>query len=305
MYSKVAPGIWRMKMLFVNIYMVEDQTRNTWALIDAGLKGFTSRILKMAASLFGNRPPACIIMTHGHFDHRGCLESLLKVWDVPVYVHPLEMPYLTGISSYPPPDPFVGGGMMAFSSILYSRDPINIGPHARKIQGNTIPELPEWRIIETPGHTPGHISLFRESDGVLIVGDAFVTTKQESAYYALSQKKRLSGPPKYFTPDWEAAEASVRRLAALRPRTAATGHGKPMYGNELQSKLSELAANFRKKAVPKKGRYVHEPAEANESGVIYTPERPMRQTAFTAGLVIALIGAVAGAILIRKRMYTT
>ena len=304
-YAKVAPGVWRMKMLFVNIYMVEDRTSNRWALIDAGLKGFTSRILKMAAALFGDRPPACIVMTHGHFDHRGCLESLLKVWDVPVYVHPMEIPYLTGISSYPPPDPLVGGGMMAFSSMLYARKPIDIGEHAKKIVGNSIPELPEWEVIETPGHTPGHISLFRENDRVLIAGDAFVTTKQESAYYALSQKKKLSGPPKYFTPDWEAAEASVRRLSALQPRTAATGHGKPMYGTELQTKLADLVAHFREKAVPKTGRYVNHPAEANESGVVYTPERPARQTALTAGLVIALIGAVAGGILFRRRMHVS
>lgn len=289
-------------MLFVNVYMVEDRTRNTWALIDAGLKGFTGRILSMARDLFGDRPPACIVMTHGHFDHRGCLESLLKVWDVPVYAHRLELPYLTGISSYPPPDPLVGGGMMAFSSMLYPRKPIDIGGHARRIESDTVPELPEWKVIETPGHTPGHISLFREDDRVLIAGDAFVTTKQESAYYALSQKKKLSGPPKYFTPDWEAAESSVRRLAALQPRTAATGHGKPMYGGELQSRLSELAVHFREKAVPKTGRYVNHPAEADESGVVYTPERPMRQTAITAGVVVALIGAVAGGFLLRKRL---
>jgi glyoxylase-like metal-dependent hydrolase (beta-lactamase superfamily II) len=304
-FSKVAPGVWRMKILFVNIYMIEDRTTHNWALVDAGIKGFTSRILRMARELFGSRPPSCIVMTHGHFDHRGCLESLLKVWNVPVYIHAMELPYLTGISSYPPPDPLVGGGMMAYSSMLYPREPIDIGQNARKISGNLLPELPDWRIIDTPGHTPGHISLFREADRVLIAGDAFVTTKQESVFYALSQKRHLSGPPKYFTPDWEAAEASVHRLAALHPRTAATGHGKPMYGNELQTKLSYLAEHFREKAVPKKGRYVNQPAEADESGTTYTPKRPVRQTVVTAGLVIAVLGALAGSILFRRRFQTS
>src|SRR5919107_1012291 len=60
--------------------------------------------------------PAAVVLTHGHFDHVGSLEALLEAWDVPIYAHPLERPYLTGVSPYPPPDPLVGGGMMAFAS---------------------------------------------------------------------------------------------------------------------------------------------------------------------------------------------
>lgn len=300
-YSQVAPGVWRLKMVFVNIYMIKDLTNGSWFLVDAGLKGFTKRILKMANSLFGEKPPTGIIMTHGHFDHRGCLQSLLKVWNVPVYAHAMELPYLTGASAYPAPDPLVGGGLMAISSILYPKNPINISSNVQKILGNGIPGLQDWRVIETPGHTPGHISLFRDSDRVLIAGDAFVTTKQESAYYALSQQKKLSGPPKYFTPNWQAAEDSVRLLAALSPRTAATGHGKPMYGNELQVRLTELAVQFRQKAIPKAGRYVNKPAQADESGVIFTPGIPARQMAWAAGMVIALAGAIAGTLYLSKR----
>ena len=63
----------------------------------------------------GNRP-AAILLTHGHFDHVGALKTLAEEWDVPVYAHTLELPYLTGRSSYPPPDPSVGGGAMAAMS---------------------------------------------------------------------------------------------------------------------------------------------------------------------------------------------
>jgi glyoxylase-like metal-dependent hydrolase (beta-lactamase superfamily II) len=62
--------------------------------------------------------------------------------------------------------------------------------------------MPEWRYMHTPGHTSGHISLFRNEDGVLLAGDAFVTTNQESLIAVMTQKKELHGPPKYFTYNW-------------------------------------------------------------------------------------------------------
>ena len=111
------------------------------------------------------RPPEAIILTHGHFDHVGSLERLLQLWDVPVYAHTLELPYLTGRSSYPPPDPLVGGGAMAWSSKLYPRGPIDLDGRAQALpDDHTVPGLPGWRWIHTPGHSPGHVSLVRESD---------------------------------------------------------------------------------------------------------------------------------------------
>ena len=70
-----------------------------------------------------------------------------------------------------------------------------------------------WRWIFTPGHSPGHISLFRDSDRTLIVGDAFVTTKQESLMSVMTQRMEMHGPPMYFTPDWP---AGANQCAGLR-----------------------------------------------------------------------------------------
>lgn len=269
----VAPGVWGRKELFVNFYMIQDETTGNWALVDAGLKWSASCIRKMAAELFGegNRPSA-IILTHGHFDHVGALETIVEEWDVPVYAHEMEMPYLNGKSAYPPPDPSVGGGMMATMSFAYPTGPINISEHLRRLPfDGSIPGLPDWKYIHTPGHTPGHISLYREKDGVLIAGDAFVTTKAESAVFALSGMKQMSGPPKYFTCNWASAKQSVIKLQGLHPEIAATGHGKPMEGQELHVELQRLASEFDKLAVPKHGRYINEPAVTNEEGVVYLP----------------------------------
>jgi glyoxylase-like metal-dependent hydrolase (beta-lactamase superfamily II) len=271
-YFEVARGVWGLKDIFVNIYMIQSPGSKSWVLVDTGLKTTGPQILKMAEQLFGNRKPDAIILTHGHFDHVGSVKMLAEHWDVPVYAHKLEMPYLTGRSAYPPPDPSVGGGMMAWMSPLYPKSPIDLGERVQTLPANgKLPMLEDWKYIFTPGHAPGHISLFRTDDRLLIAGDAFVTTKQESALAALVQPKVVSGPPKYFTCDWEAAAQSVYKLAALAPRIVATGHGRPMEGEDMQYQLDYLVDHFSEQAVPKRGRYVGNPAGVNENGVNYIP----------------------------------
>lgn len=271
----VAPGVWGRKDVFVNFYIIQDLVNDQWVLADTGLKWSSAKVMEMATYLFGEGSmPKAIILTHGHFDHIGSVAKLAEKWDVPVYAHHLEIPYLTGQSDYPPPDPTVGGGLMAAISFLYPSSPINIWRQIKVLPADgTIPVLSEWKYIHTPGHSPGHISLFRESDGVLIAGDAFVTTKQESLLSVMFQTKRISGPPKYFTCDWDKARASVDELVKLNPKTAATGHGKPMRGAELQEALKYLDEHFSDMAIPAKGRYVPNPAIANDNGVMSVPPK--------------------------------
>jgi glyoxylase-like metal-dependent hydrolase (beta-lactamase superfamily II) len=186
----------------------------------------------------------------------------------------MEVPYLTGMASYPPPDSTVGGGVMASMAFVYPSGPIDVQEHLQELpEDETVPHLPDWKWIHTPGHTPGHISLFREKDGVLIAGDAIVTTKQESIFSVMSQKRVLSGPPKYFTPDWGAAARSVKALAALEPNVIATGHGCAMYGNEGRKALHKMARDFWQLGMPEKGRYVKEPALFNDEGPTYVPPK--------------------------------
>ena len=293
-HFEVAPGVWGMKIIFVNIYMISKGPDSAeWVLVDAGLPGSAKKIIRMAEDLFGtNVPPSAIILTHGHFDHTGALKDLLKYWEVTVYAHHLELPYLTGKSAYPPPDPTVGGGLMSSLSWAFPRGPINLGLRIKQLpEHGKLPHLDSWDYFHTPGHAPGHISLFRESDRTLIAGDAFVTTRQESAFASLTQKKHVSGPPKYFTNDWKAAEASVRILADLEPDVAATGHGVPMRGEELKNGLEKLVTNFQKKAVPKHGRYVDQPAVMNDQGVQYMPPEPFNPMLNISVFALAALSA--------------
>lgn len=244
-----------------------------WVLIDAGIMGAKAAIKSAAEKRFGaGARPAAIILTHGHFDHVGALEGLIEDWDTPVYAHPLEHPYLTGKASYPEGDPSVGGGLMAGLSNLLPTHPVDISAHLRPLsEDGSVPYMPGWRWVHTPGHSPGHVSLWREADRTLVAGDAVVTTAAESAYATAFQTAELHGPPKYFTIDWVKARASAETLARLRPDLLITGHGRAMAGNKMTEALSTLARDFDHVAVPTKGRYVGHPATAEDGSAYVTP----------------------------------
>ena len=306
----VAADLTRVRIGFVNCYVV-GKRRSTydiaspvmpWALVDAAISPGTARILEVAAERFGSDArPTAIILTHGHFDHIGALEALLGIWDVPVYAHALELPFLTGRADYPPPDPTVAKrGLMTRLSVLFPDSGIDIRDRARELPSNgSVPGMPGWRWVHTPGHTPGHVSLFRASDRVLIAGDAVTTTRQESAYAVATQKPELSGPPAYFTIDWDAAHRSVSTLASLKPLTVATGHGPTMRGEDMPRRLSELSRDFDTRVRPRRGRYVREAAITNEDGVVYVPP-PARNGVPWAAVSGVAAAAVAGTWLVRR-----
>ena len=288
---QVADGVVFLRTMMVNVFFVRQG--DSWFLVDTGLHGYADSIRRTARECMGtDAPPAAIILTHGHFDHVGSLLPLIDRWDVPVFAHPLERPYLTGRSPYPPPDPLTGGGSMSLLSRLYPRGPIDVGDRLMFLQEDGyIPFAPSWRWIMTPGHSPGHISLFRDADRTLIAGDAVVTTKQESLIAVATQRREIHGPPAYFTQDWGAAGDSVGRVAALEPEVLATGHGQPLSGPDMRRDLRALAARFDELEVPRIGRYSKEPAITDERGIVRLPPDPLPKV--LAGAAIAGIVAVA------------
>ncbi|MFG6113648.1 MBL fold metallo-hydrolase [Halobacillus sp. MO56] len=257
----LTPDIHCLPIQVVNVCFVGSTAHpQDWVLVDAGMPKSADEILATAQELYGeNNRPKAIILTHGHFDHVGAVEELVEHWGVPVYAHELEMPYLTGEMDYPEPDTSVEGGMVAKMSRMFPNEGIDLGANVHKLpEDGTVPFMPGWRWVHTPGHTQGHVSLFRESDRSLIAGDAFVTVKQEYLFKVLTQEQEISGPPRYLTTDWTTAWESVKKLDALKPELAVTGHGLPMSGEELTENLARLNRDFDKIAIPDHGRYVDE-----------------------------------------------
>lgn len=272
---EIAPDLAYLRCLIANVVLVGRPGAGDrgWVLVDAGVFGTRSAIEGAAEARFGKGArPSAIILTHGHFDHVGVLEDLAAAWDVPVYAHELERPYLDGSSSYPPADPGVGGGLVAALSPLFPTRPVDVSARLRSLPADAaVPNMPGWRWVHTPGHSPGHVSLWREADRAMIVGDAFVTTAQESVYAVAVQSSEMHGPPRYLTVDWPKARSSVETLAALRPDLVVTGHGRAMRGPMMAEALATLARDFDRVAVPGHGRYVDRPALAEDGSAYRAP----------------------------------
>jgi glyoxylase-like metal-dependent hydrolase (beta-lactamase superfamily II) len=141
---------------------------------------------------------------------------------------------------------------------LFPRTPVDVSDRLRVLlEDGSVPHLPDWRWVHVPGHTPGQIALWRQTDRSLIAADAFITMGQESAYEVIMQTPEMHGPPRYFTPDWPTAGESVRRLAALEPELVITGHGRAAAGEEMRKALHQLAREFEQIAPPEYLREGH------------------------------------------------
>ncbi|CAN5670847.1 MBL fold metallo-hydrolase [soil metagenome] len=291
-FETVTGGVYRLRIVFVNAYAVEVQ--GGWVLVDTGPPGFGPLVALAAMKQFGDVPPKAIVLTHAHFDHSGNAKALADEWDVPIYVFEQELPYVTKRSDYAPQDP-TPGGAICFLSRVFPTHGIDLGDRVRVLHEGEMPLMPGWTVIHTPGHTQGHVSLFREGDRTLLAGDAFATADTDNWIDVLGWSKRLSRPPTPFTPDWESTCASVEKLVALRPAIAAAGHGYPLTGGDLPS---ALAAFEREMAPPPKGRYTDHPAEYAPDGSLAEVPPPAPDP-LPKKLAVAGIVAVIGFIVVK------
>lgn len=281
---------------FSNAYLLGSS--ENYVLVDSGTPGHEKHILTAVKEHFGkNAKPCAIVLTHGHFDHSGSALELARRWGVRIFVHRMELPFVDGTDSYPPPDPNVGG-FMAQMMRFAPNNKVNLSPHVSPLRLSELPWIAGWKIIETPGHSPGHISLFRAADGTVIAGDAITTVNLDNAMAVMTKSQQVSRPPACFTPDWQNAERSVRRLADLDARVLAAGHGVPMSGYAAQGQLRDLSRHF---PVPEYGRYVKEAVRTDESGLASLPPPVPDRLRRRATLSVAAAGAVGVTLWIRSR----
>lgn len=288
--ERIAPDVGGQPISFVNAYFV-GHSGGPWALVDSGLPGWAAQIFEASEARFGagSRPEA-IYLTHGHFDHAGSAFELAERWEVPIFAHRLELPYLTGRSDYPPPDPTIGGAFAFLSRFMpYRRR--DLRDRIRELPSGELPGLPDWKWIATPGHSPGHISFFRSSDRALLAGDAFATMNMDSWMGVIAGTKELARAGAPFNMDWSATRDSVNKLADLRPLVAGCGHGIPICDSALPDRLKSFAEHFRP---PHRGRYAAAPALVDEAGIVTLPPAPFDPVPLATAAALLATGIALG-----------
>ncbi|MGX7728779.1 MBL fold metallo-hydrolase [Rhodococcus sp. 2H158] len=240
--EEVAAGVYRLEtgrgLTEANVYLVRSGA--AWVLVDTAWPKRAAMIRAAAEELFGaDTRPAAILLTHFHPDHSGSARELARLWRLPVHVHPDELPFARG--GYDPAfahplDRWVVAPLLRLVPrrtlrALQERDSLE-GAAVAFDPAAGVPGLPDWECVPTPGHTPGHLALFRRSDRVALTGDAVLTVNVNSLPDLLRRRRGMFGPPRLTTWNRALARESMTRIARLAPRVVASGHGRPLHDPE-------------------------------------------------------------------------
>jgi glyoxylase-like metal-dependent hydrolase (beta-lactamase superfamily II) len=194
-----------------NVYLLVDDDGLT--LVDTGLPGRADLILEQIEEL-GYSPSDVkrIIITHHHADHTGSLAALKKATQAEIIAHPADAPYIDGTLSQPgPAGPQWLSRLLACFGWLWATEPVPVNTLVN--DGDELPILGGIQILHTPGHTPGSICLYLQSQNLLIAGDL------------LANRFGLKLPAGSFTVDIAQEIRSVKRVAGLEFDIICFGHG--------------------------------------------------------------------------------
>jgi glyoxylase-like metal-dependent hydrolase (beta-lactamase superfamily II) len=197
---------------FLNLTLIMDE-QNGNTLVDAGLPNQTEAIsAALVEAGIGVGDLRRIIFTHQDLDHVGSGAALVRQSDARVLAHPADAPYIEGSQRPLKPSPEMLKQRPQMREVLERLEPVGIDEYVE--DGTRLDLAGGTRVISTPGHTPGHISLYVERSKVLIAGDALT-----------AERGSLHGPNPSMTLEMRTAIQSIRRLADLDIDTIVCYHG--------------------------------------------------------------------------------
>src|SRR5215210_786124 len=229
--ERIAEGVWVVRGGFpvksMNVYLIEDVGGGV-TMFDAGIKAMAPGLSAAAATLGGlNR----IVLGHAHGDHRGAAPSL----DVPTFCHPADRIDAEGDGGHHYFD-YSNVSVPARWTIPRLLPVWDGGPVAIAGTAEEGDDVSGFRVVHIPGHAPGLIALFRDSDRVALTSDCFYTLDPGTGRHGAARV------PLYgFNLDTEQARASIRKLAALEPSVAWPGHADPVTG-DVREQLERAAS---------------------------------------------------------------
>jgi glyoxylase-like metal-dependent hydrolase (beta-lactamase superfamily II) len=218
---------------FLNLTLIADE-ENGNTLVDAGLPDQTGAInAALGEAGIGVRDLRRIIFTHQDLDHVGSGAALVRQSGAQVLAHSADGPYIEGRLRPLKPTPEMLEQRPQMREVLERLEPIGVD---EQLENDARLELAGGtRVIFTPGHTPGHISLYLERSKLLIAGDALT-----------AERGHLNGPNPMATLDMRTAIESIRRLADLDVDTIICYHGGVVSedaNGQLQRVIEEASRN--------------------------------------------------------------